>query len=111
MPQNYGKSKSGRSLTYWQRLVQQHGIKKARKHYVGYRQKSGKLKYKGDVTRQQNKSGTYKNVDSGQAWHLERGIGSPAFVKTGRVGAGVNEEEKWEMNRARKDGLLGGLLG
>jgi len=105
MPQNYGKNKDGSNRTYWQQLVAKHGgVKKARKHYVGYRQKDGKLKYKGDVTRVQGKGGTYKNQDSGRAHALERGDGPAGFVKVG----GVNEQEKWETKG--KKGFLKGLL-
>jgi hypothetical protein len=107
MPQNYGKNKDGNNRTFWQQLVSKHGVKKARKHYAGYRQKAGKLKYKGDVTRIQGKSGQYKNDSKG--WHLERGQGPVGFVDAGRKG--VNEEEKWETARAdKKGGFLGGLL-
>lgn len=108
MPQNYGKNKDGNNRTFWQQLVSKHGVKKARKHYAGYRQKNGKLKYKGDVTRVQGKGGTYKNQDSGRAHALERGKGPLGFVDKGR--AGVNEEEAWEKRRADKKGILGGLL-
>mgnify|MGYP003646649495 CR=1 FL=1 len=154
-----------RHSTKWQKLVSQHGIDKAKKHYAGYKQvpapptttgnirsvntstktpkggtrrvkdtkigrgRRSQVFYKGDKVGSWTKSqGPNTKGRSGLGWYQERGYGTarkpvPDTPTTRRLGiankgkesagkpimtpgavAGLNEEEEWEMERAKKEG-------
>ena len=103
------RNKRGSALTQWQILVSKHGMTKAKKLYSGYRQRKGKMYYKGDLTRKWSRSGgmTQKGVNTGDAWHIERGLtgGGKVAAKYFPFGSatGINKEEKWETKKGRAD--------
>ena len=146
-----------RHLTRWQREVAKHGVRGAKKHYSGYKQrpapptttgnvrstKTGTrrvnnnrvgpgrrsiLYYKGDKVGTWTKSGGNKTRGrTGLSWYMERGYGTakkpvPETPLTKRLGIagkgkatksaegmlvpgavdGLNTQEDWEMERAKR---------
>ena len=71
--------------------------------------RKGKMYYKGDLTRKWSRSGgmTQKGVNTGDAWHIERGLtgGGKVAAKYFPFGSatGINKEEKWETKKGRAD--------